>query len=177
MRLCFEQIHSADRFELEVNPWSCPAPLIQDISLKPLEGRPLFVGNSLAIRQIDRLFHPSRPTPIFCNRGLSGIDGNIATAAGLADGLGTPIRALIGDQAFLHDLNSLPLMGNVLLIVQNNRGGRIFDTLAHTAASPFNEKLFVNAHKLTFASAAALFEIPYFSKTALDETRGLIEWS
>ena len=38
------------------------------------------------------------------NRGASGIDGLIASAAGYARGLNKPVTLMIGDLAALHDL-------------------------------------------------------------------------
>ena len=92
----------------------------------------LFIANSSPIRTADAFLSPESPiSPIFGNRGLSGIDGNIATIAGIARGKGKPMIGIIGDQTFLHDLNSLPLLKGlpVKLIVINNNGGDIFSFL------------------------------------------------
>ena len=48
--------------------------------------------------------------PIAANRGASGIDGIISTAAGFAFGLGRATTLLIGDVSFLHDINGLNLL-------------------------------------------------------------------
>lgn len=44
------------------------------------------------------------------NRGASGIDGVLSTAAGFADGLGRGTTLLVGDLSFLHDINGLNLL-------------------------------------------------------------------
>ena len=55
------------------------------------------------IRDAEMFFFPEKPLgPIFANRGLSGIDGNIATCSGIAQI--QPVIAIIGDQTMLHDL-------------------------------------------------------------------------
>ena len=72
---------------------------------------------------------------IWSNRGLSGIDGTIATATGVA--LTEPdmqVRALMGDLTFLHDVGSLAIDPldvdiNLQLIVVNDNGGKIFRNL------------------------------------------------
>jgi len=67
----------------------------------------LFISNSMPIREIDS-FGTSNGNAILCgaNRGASGIDGTIATAVGFASGLQRRTTLLIGDLAFLYDLNS-----------------------------------------------------------------------
>ena len=48
--------------------------------------------------------------PVASNRGASGIDGVISSAAGFAAGLGRPVTLTIGDVSFLHDVNGLNLL-------------------------------------------------------------------
>jgi len=124
----------------------------------------VFLGNGMPIRDADHFLFPPKTKGYFGNRGLSGIDGNIATAAGLSEGLQSPLLAFIGDQATLHDLNSLPLLKKsshpVYLVVSNNFGGGIFSHLS-ISKSPHFEELFAAAHKWHFQDAAKMFEIPY----------------
>lgn len=122
----------------------------------------VFLGNGMPIRDGDHFLFPEECEGFFANRGLSGIDGNIATIAGLAEEM--PILGIIGDQAALHDLNSLPLLKKakhpVILLISNNFGGGIFHHLP-IAASPHFEKLWAAAHDLTFAKVASFYDIPY----------------
>ncbi|MDP2810226.1 MAG: 2-succinyl-5-enolpyruvyl-6-hydroxy-3-cyclohexene-1-carboxylic-acid synthase [Rhodocyclaceae bacterium] len=96
------------------------------------EGARCFVGNSLAIRAVD-LFSGvgAKALTLHGNRGASGIDGNVATTAGIAAGSGAPTAALIGDQAALHDCGGFAALRgrNVVVVVMNNGGGGIFDHL------------------------------------------------
>ncbi|MFK5042064.1 2-succinyl-5-enolpyruvyl-6-hydroxy-3-cyclohexene-1-carboxylate synthase, partial [Glaesserella parasuis] len=64
----------------------------------------LFIGNSLFVRLVDALCKLPEGYPIYTNRGASGIDGLIATLAGIAKGSGQPTVAVIGDISALHDL-------------------------------------------------------------------------
>lgn len=123
---------------------------------------PLYFGNSMPIRYADHFFFPEKCPPLFANRGVSGIDGNIATIAGLSDGLKSPMIALIGDQTALHDLNSFSLLKNreILLIISNNGGGGIFDHLP-SQKSPFLDTAFANAHSFSFEKGAEMFHLPY----------------
>lgn len=141
-------------------------PFTEAHAVRNLPGdRPLFIGNSMPIRLADQFYFPRIAPPIFANRGMSGIDGNIATIAGLSDGLKSSMVAFIGDQTALHDLNSLPLIKKyqILLIISNNYGGAIFDYLP-VSKSPHLEKLFTLTHSWNFEGAAKMFDIPYVKK-------------
>ncbi|MGP8936470.1 2-succinyl-5-enolpyruvyl-6-hydroxy-3-cyclohexene-1-carboxylic-acid synthase, partial [Klebsiella pneumoniae] len=48
----------------------------------PEQGQ-LFVGNSLVVRLIDALSQLPAGYPVYSNRGASGIDGLLSTAAGV----------------------------------------------------------------------------------------------
>lgn len=127
----------------------------------------LFLANSMPIRDANQFFSPqTRSGPIFGNRGVSGIDGNIATAAGIAQGCGKPMFALIGDLALLHDLNSLNYLNKtdqpVVICVVNNSGGGIFSFLPIAKRKECFEDCVATAHGISFQTAAQLFSVPYF---------------
>ncbi|PLB84475.1 2-succinyl-5-enolpyruvyl-6-hydroxy-3-cyclohexene-1-carboxylic-acid synthase [Actinotignum timonense] len=97
----------------------------------------LFVGASASIRILDRAARtPARPLRVLSNRGLAGIDGTISCARGLATATGEPVRVLLGDLTFLHDMGGL-LRGShepevdLQVIVLNDAGGSIFAGLEH----------------------------------------------
>ncbi|NWG31192.1 MAG: 2-succinyl-5-enolpyruvyl-6-hydroxy-3-cyclohexene-1-carboxylic-acid synthase [Rhodocyclaceae bacterium] len=102
-------------------------------------GAHCFVGNSLAIRAVDA-FGGMGDTPLTLhgNRGASGIDGNLATTAGIAAATGADTVALVGDQTLLHDATSLALCARhgVTVVVLDNGGGGIFDHLPIARALP-----------------------------------------
>ena len=128
----------------------------------------LFLGNSMPIRDANNFFFPRfHRGPIFGKRGTSGIDGNIASVIGLAEGLKRPTVAILGDQTALHDLNSLAQLQKckvpVTLLVVNNFGGGIFSFLPAVQNSPFCEDYFAAAHAWNFEHAAHMFKIPYIA--------------
>ncbi len=99
----------------------------------------LMVGSSRMIRELDGVA-PGKNIPVWSNRGLSGIDGTIATARGIAlsraqRGESGLTRALLGDVAFLHDAGSLLLdsgeaeSSRVQIVVVSDGGGSLFDLL------------------------------------------------
>ena len=128
------------------------------------ENAAMFAGNSLPVRMLE-LFS-SHPLPcIFTNRGVSGIDGLMATAAGCAVALAEPLIMLVGDVSFLHDLNSLSLTRQsskpMVIILVNNNGGNIFNMLPMGTAKDKAKDYFVTPHGLDGRHAAAMFNIPY----------------
>lgn len=139
----------------------------------------LFVANSMPVRDADLFFFPSQESsPVFANRGVSGIDGNIATAAGVAEGLKKPTLAVLGDLAFLHDLNSLALVKRakypVILLVINNDGGGIFSFLPVSSETAVFEEFFAAPHGLTFEKAAELFGLPYKLLQDIDDLQQIL---
>ncbi len=93
----------------------------------------LMVSNSLPARDFDNFAEYSNRIKIFNNRGASGIDGIISTAAGIATQGENPSVLIIGDLAFYHDISGLLALKKyeipLIIILLNNDGGAIFETL------------------------------------------------
>ena len=123
---------------------------------------PLFVGNSLAIRQLDSTSGSGeKPLVFYGNRGASGIDGNISTALGIAAVHGR-IVALLGDLTCQHDFGGLALAQerNAIIVAVNNRGGGIFDHLPQAGLPEF-EQGWRTPQQISFEHAAATFGLGY----------------
>lgn len=123
----------------------------------------LFIGNSLFVRLVDALCKLPEGQAIYTNRGASGIDGLIATFAGIAKGNGLPTVGVIGDVSALHDLNSLALLRQItqptILFVVNNNGGAIFDMLP--VEPQVKDKFYRLTHNLEFSQVATMFGLEY----------------
>jgi 2-succinyl-5-enolpyruvyl-6-hydroxy-3-cyclohexene-1-carboxylate synthase len=134
----------------------------------------LVLAASMAVRDME-MYGASGlgAVPLAANRGVSGIDGNLATAVGFAAGLGQGVTLLIGDLALLHDLNSLALLRTsanpVVVVVINNDGGGIFSFLPIAEIPRHFESCFATPHGLHFAAAAAMFALPYARPASLEE--------
>ncbi|MDP9411675.1 MAG: 2-succinyl-5-enolpyruvyl-6-hydroxy-3-cyclohexene-1-carboxylic-acid synthase [Actinomycetota bacterium] len=124
----------------------------------------LVVASSMPIRDLDTYAATDGPpVPVAANRGASGIDGTVATAAGFARGLGRPVTLLIGDLALLHDLNSLAMLRDlrVVVVAINNDGGGIFSFLPVARHEEFFEPYFGTPQGVGFEPAAAMFGLDY----------------
>jgi len=124
----------------------------------------LVAASSMPVRDLDTYAAADgAPVPVAANRGASGIDGTVATAAGFARGLGRPVTLLIGDLALLHDLNSLAMLRDVhvIVVVVNNDGGGIFSFLSIARHEEFFEPYFGTPQGVGFEAAAKMFGLAY----------------
>lgn len=85
-----------------------------------------FVGNSMPIRYWEMIWDGKIET--YASRGVNGIDGQIATAIGMARATKQKVVCIVGDITFLYDFNShfIEVPKNLEIIVVNNNGGQIF---------------------------------------------------
>jgi len=137
----------------------------------------LFLSNSMPVRAMDTYAHTGKENPIKTgtNRGASGIDGIISTAAGFAEGHGQPLCLMIGDLAFLHDLNALSLINSlrvpIQLILLNNNGGGIFSFLPVSEFDDIFEPNFATPQNFSGRPAAAMFGLDYAAPLTNSEFR------
>ena len=106
----------------------------------------LILSSSRMIREFDG-FVPGKKISVWSSRGISGIDGTLATARGIAAArksfeLAGVTRVVLGDLALLHDVGSL-LTGpaefqdsRFQAIVVRDGGGSIFDSLDVFESAP-----------------------------------------
>lgn len=139
------------------------------------ENMSLFVGNSLAIRQLDsESGSGNKPLHFYGNRGASGIDGNISTAIGIAAVHGRVV-ALLGDLTCQHDLGGLALAQgrNVIIVAVNNGGGGIFDLLPQAGLPEF-EQGWRTPQQIDFKHAALTFGLGYLRSDSNDSFRAAL---
>jgi 2-succinyl-5-enolpyruvyl-6-hydroxy-3-cyclohexene-1-carboxylate synthase len=139
----------------------------------------IFCGNSLPIRHMDTFFCPDKPTAtIFTQRGVSGIDGLIATACGLSTNE-VLTYALLGDLSSLYDINALALIVanklKVIPIVFNNHGGGIFSYLPIASQTPHFNRLMSTNHVLNFKDLAHGFDLDYIQISSLEEFESFLK--
>jgi 2-succinyl-5-enolpyruvyl-6-hydroxy-3-cyclohexene-1-carboxylate synthase len=141
----------------------------------------LVLGNSLPIRDVDTWAPPSdKLLAVYSQRGVSGIDGVVSGAAGVASQVANATTLLIGDVSFLHDTNGLQLAsrltGPVVIVVVNNGGGRIFEQLP--IAGDGKEQwlpYFTTPHDADLASAAAIYGCEFDSVSTVTRFQQALE--
>lgn len=142
------------------------------------------LGNSMPVRDW-HTFAPILPPTVHIevSRGAAGIDGTLATAAGLAIGRRHPVTVYLGDATFLHDCGSLQLLaqlhfgaGSVRVVVVDNGGGAIFDYLpARTAmSSALHERFFTAPHTLRLDRIAQGFGIDARNCASISDLRACL---
>jgi 2-succinyl-5-enolpyruvyl-6-hydroxy-3-cyclohexene-1-carboxylate synthase len=141
-------------------------------------GGALVVSSSMPIRDLDLMMAPRDDLTVYANRGVSGIDGFVSTALGIARARhGTAVVALCGDLSLLHDVNGLALgteqPPDITLVVINNDGGGIFSLLPQgTSVEPAAfERLFGTPHGVAFAQLAAAYGVDHRLVSSVDELR------
>jgi 2-succinyl-5-enolpyruvyl-6-hydroxy-3-cyclohexene-1-carboxylate synthase len=126
----------------------------------------LVVASSNPVRDLD--LAPVVPIRTVANRGLAGIDGTLSTAVGAALANGGATYALVGDLAFLHDLNGLVIgpaepRPDLRIVVVNDNGGGIFSTLEQgsDAHADHFERIFGTPHNTDLAALCAGTNTPH----------------
>ncbi|MDH5570867.1 MAG: 2-succinyl-5-enolpyruvyl-6-hydroxy-3-cyclohexene-1-carboxylic-acid synthase [Gammaproteobacteria bacterium] len=143
--------------------------LVNDLIAALPDDSLLFSGNSMSIRNIDSFStSANKKIGVLANRGVSGIDGNVSTLAGLAairnqthaQGM---VVGLIGDLACYHDMNGLLALReqDVLLIVINNGGGGIFHHLPQATLAEFKQ-FWQTPLGLDFEKVANLYDMAFY---------------
>ena len=140
----------------------------------------VYLGNSLVIRYFEMV--QKKAFQLMGARGINGIDGQIAQSIGIAQGTTEKVFCIVGDITAQYDLNSLRhLPSNLTVIIMNNGGGRIFETLKLKPVMVMEHYFNFKAVSLAFGNtysnhleSAQVIEL----NPIQDETRSLLaEWN
>ena len=156
----------------------------------------LFLSNSMPVRDAEFFLYPSSskysgPSDVAVNRGASGIDGIISSAAGYADSSDNPTTLVVGDLASLHDLNAFHTIARssahtqhshtpsssshsppLTTVVVNNNGGGIFSFLPiakHGNDVGFEDFFGTPTSSFAFDKAADAFGLPYEGASSFED--------
>ncbi|NOU45507.1 MAG: 2-succinyl-5-enolpyruvyl-6-hydroxy-3-cyclohexene-1-carboxylic-acid synthase [Bacteroidales bacterium] len=123
------------------------------------------IANSTPVRYA-QLFDYQYNYRMFSNRGTSGIDGCVSTAAGAASASNHPTLVISGDLGFFYDSNALwnsALPANLKIIVINNEGGGIFRFLPGPDTTGLLESHFEARQQLSVKNIASTFDVNYYT--------------
>lgn len=137
-------------------------------------GSDLISSSSMPIRDLDTFFCATeKELMLFANRGANGIDGVVSTALGIERARKRPTFLLIGDLAFLHDVNGLIVSRfhetSITIVILNNDGGGIFSYLPQASEPNHFEELFGTPTGLTFEHIGAMYDAQYASVHTKEE--------
>ncbi|MEY4617500.1 MAG: 2-succinyl-5-enolpyruvyl-6-hydroxy-3-cyclohexene-carboxylic-acid synthase [Pseudomonadota bacterium] len=131
--------------------------------------QPLYLGNSLPVREWDWIAQPILSKAVAGNRGANGIDGQLSSYYGWMP-KGQQTWALLGDLTTLYDLSAPWILSqlsaehqNFTLVIMNNSGGQIFQPM-------FGREAFINKHSLGFSGWAQMWGLSYSCLDRIDST-------
>ena len=136
----------------------------------------LHLGNSSPVRY-GQLFNLSVCDGVYSNRGVSGIDGCLSTAAGFASQSDKTNIIILGDLSFLYDSNGLwnsKLSKNLKIIVVNNEGGGIFRLIPGPTEMDAFDEFMETIHPVDIEKLVAAFGVEYFVSKSENELESTI---
>lgn len=140
------------------------------------DGVEIHLGNSTPVRYA-QLFEWKQKHIFEGNRGTSGIDGCVSTAAGAAFAGDRPVTLIVGDLSFLYDSNGLwhrYLPATFRVIVINNGGGGIFRYIPGPSETKELEPFFEAKGDYRCKGIAETFGLLYFTATNADELMNVL---
>ncbi|MDG2101531.1 MAG: 2-succinyl-5-enolpyruvyl-6-hydroxy-3-cyclohexene-1-carboxylic-acid synthase [Dehalococcoidia bacterium] len=166
----FKKINESIRIIIEKMDHDFDEIKFKKILIEKLSAESIFIsGNSLSIRILDIILNKSKSVNFVGNRGLSGIDGNIAMASGFSSMVENPVYLDLGDLAFFHDSSSLITSirnaKNLTIIVNNNQGGQIFSLLSQAKdIKEIYDEWFITSHeKFSIKNISEGFGCKYYN--------------
>jgi len=137
-------------------------------------GTVMQLANSTSVRWT-QLFPTRSDLTYFCNRGTSGIDGSLSTAAGFAYSSKQNTLFLTGDLSFIYDSNGMwnnYLGGNFKIIVMNNNGGNIFKFIGDPQLMKSCEQFFTTPHHVNIKFLVEAYGLEYMVCDKTQELEG-----
>lgn len=135
----------------------------------------LHLSNGTPIRYAQLLADKTCVANIWCNRGVSGIDGSTSTAIGSCMASGRPTLLITGDTSAQYDMGALAVRNIPAcfrMIIIDNGGGGIFRFIGSTSRLDEREALFGDPVNIPAEQLATAFGFQYLeanNEQELDE--------
>lgn len=148
--------------------------MARDVHAAVPRGGAMVIASSMPIRDVDAFATPRDGIRVVSNRGVSGIDGFVSTALGVALAHDGPVVALAGDLSMLHDRNGFLLSPeadgiDATFVVIDNDGGGIFHLLPQADYPGTFERVFGTPHGIDFEKIARTHGLGYTRLGAANE--------
>ena len=154
-----------------------PKPQYSDFSVVGMllsslpENVSLHFANSNSV-YLSQLYNIPDSTKCFSNRGTNGIEGSVSTAVGYAAACNRLTILLIGDLSFFYDMNGIwnrHISPNLRIMINNNGGGGIFNTLHGLNSSEVLSEFITAEHTTSAKGWAEQQGFIYLSANSADE--------
>jgi len=129
------------------------------------------LGNSSTIR-LSQVLEARSDLLYYSNRGTSGIDGSLSSAAGAAMVSDQQHLLILGDLSFVYDSNGLwnkDFPENLKIVVINDGGGGIFRLLDGPGRMDFFEEFSVTHHPVSLELLSGAFGRRFARATSMQE--------
>lgn len=123
----------------------------------------LHLANSSTVRYAQLYTFPA-DVEVCCNRGINGIEGSLSAAIGYASANEKLNFIVIGDLSFFYDMNGLwnhNIHSNVRILLLNNGGGGIFNTIPGLEMSGTSHKFITAVHQTNAEGWAKTLNFEY----------------
>lgn len=169
---------SHDRYLADI-PWS-DIKALQIVFDRLPSGINLQLSNGTPVRYA-QLLQKKPPHAVFCNRGVSGIDGCTSTAAGASMAYRRLTLLISGDLSFSYDISALTFRevpSSLRIIVMNNSGGAIFRFVGTTASLPHDtrERYFCANPNLDLQKIADAFGFGHMTAENTNDMEKAMKW-
>lgn len=166
------EVNNLYRIYLSKLPF-CDMKIIPEILDKLTGGKVIHISNSTPIR-LSQLTNTRSDMEYYCNRGTSGIEGSVSTAAGASYVSGKETVLITGDLSFIYDSNGLwnrYLKGKLKIIVLNNCGANIFRIIGNEEITAGCQEFFDAPHQVNLKALTEAYGHQYLSCERLEDLK------
>lgn len=133
----------------------------------------LILSNGTPVRYA-QIINYKMPHASYCNRGVSGIDGSIATAIGISKAYTGNSILITGDLSFSYDVGSLGMQDipdRLKIVVIDNQGGGIFRFIKSTSSLDELEQYFCADPKIPVEKLADAYGWCYYEAGDIEDLK------
>lgn len=144
------------------SPWSDISAIDTILGHLP-EGYNIQCSNGMSIRYLS--LTGTADHPLYCNRGVNGIDGSTSTALGFSSVADAPTLLITGDMSALYDISALysgQLSPAFKMVIMANKGGEIFRMVPATRDYENREGMLCLIPDIRWENVARSVDMEYY---------------